>query len=45
MLKRILLLTVLLAFIVTLLGCHTVQGFGEDIKGVGQKGEEILEGR
>jgi predicted small secreted protein len=30
---------------VVLVGCNTVQGLGEDIKEVGQKGEEILQGK
>lgn len=43
MLKRVLLLAALVVFLFTLLGCQTVQGFGEDIKWTGEKGAEILE--
>jgi len=45
MLKRIILSAVLIALVIVLTGCNTVQGLGEDIKWTGQKGEEILQGK
>jgi len=44
MLKRIVLATVLIALILTLAGCQTVQGVGKDIEWTGQKGAEVLGG-
>ncbi len=45
MLKRIILAAVLLVLMVILLGCNTVEGMGKDIEWVGQKGEEVLQGK
>jgi predicted small secreted protein len=43
MVKRVLLLCALIVLTVSLIGCKTVQGLGEDIKWTGEKGAEILE--
>ena len=43
MLRKILLLVVLVFMVYSLTGCQTVQGFGEDIKSVGEAGESALE--
>ena len=44
MIKKILLIALLLSFCISVIGCQTVQGVGEDIKWTGEKGEEVLEG-
>jgi predicted small secreted protein len=43
MLRKAVLLTMLLAVVVWLAGCNTVQGVGEDITWVGEKGAEVFE--
>ncbi len=35
-------LTLLLLISITVAGCNTVQGVGQDIESVGKKGEEVL---
>lgn len=45
MVKRIGLLIVLMVLLISLAGCQTVQGVGEDIKWTGEKGAELLEGK
>jgi predicted small secreted protein len=42
MLKRVVLLLALAMMAASLCGCKTVQGMGEDIKNVGEAGEEAL---
>ncbi len=42
MLKRIFLVVALIMLSVSLLGCKTVQGVGEDIKSVGEAGEKAV---
>ena len=43
MLKKVLLLFALIILGFSLIGCQTVQGLGEDIKWIGEKGAEVLE--
>jgi len=43
MLRKAILATVLLAVILWSSGCNTVQGVGEDITWVGEKGAEVFE--
>ena len=43
MLKKIILAVLLAVLCVSLLGCSTVRGIGEDIKWSGEKGAEVLE--
>ena len=43
MFRKILLVIALIFAAYSLTGCRTVQGLGEDIKSVGEAGEEILE--
>ena len=42
MLKRVILLLALAMMAASLYGCKTVQGIGEDIKNVGEAGEEAM---
>jgi len=42
MLKRVILLLVLAMLAASVCGCKTVQGIGEDIKNVGEAGEEAI---
>ena len=44
MVKRILLTAFLTALIYSLTGCGTIQGIGDDINWVGQKGADLIEG-
>ncbi len=43
MLKKVILAVLLAVLCVSLLGCSTVAGAGEDIKWMGEKGAEALE--
>ena len=43
MIRRVLLLVALVIVVFSLLGCQTVQGIGEDITWVGEKGSELVE--
>jgi entericidin B len=43
MLKKVILLVLLAAFVFSLVGCQTVKGVGEDIKSVGEAGEEVVD--
>jgi predicted small secreted protein len=43
MIKRIPLLVALVIVVFSLLGCQTVQGIGEDITWVGEKGSELVD--
>ena len=43
MLKKVILVVLLAILCVSLLGCSTVAGLGEDIKWSGEKGAEALE--
>ena len=43
MVRKVLLLLALIAVVFSLVGCQTVQGLGEDIKWIGEKGGEIVE--
>jgi len=42
--KKILLLLTLVAVIFLICSCQTVKGLGDDIKSVGEAGEEVLQG-
>ena len=42
MLKKALLVVALIVVVFSSVGCHTVQGLGEDIKWTGEKGAEVL---
>jgi predicted small secreted protein len=42
MAKRVFLLLTLIACILLLVGCQTVQGLGEDIRWTGEKGAELV---
>ena len=42
MIKRIILVLILAILTTSLVGCKTVQGVGEDIKSVGEAGEEVV---
>ena len=43
MVRRILLAVVVAIFAVSLIGCQTVKGMGEDIKSVGEAGEKAVD--
>jgi predicted small secreted protein len=43
MVKRILLLIALIAVAISFTGCRTVQGIGNDITWLGEKGEQAVE--
>lgn len=43
MVRKVLLLLALVGVVFSLLGCQTVQGLGEDIKWIGEKGSEIVD--
>lgn len=43
MVRKALLAVVLIVMMVSLIGCQTVQGLGEDVKWVGEKGAEVLD--
>jgi predicted small secreted protein len=43
MVRKVLLLLALVGVVFSLLGCQTVQGLGEDIKWIGEKGAEIVD--
>jgi entericidin B len=42
MLKRIILVAALMMLSVSLFGCNTVKGVGEDIKSVGEAGQKAI---
>jgi len=44
MIRKVLLIVALIVVTISLIGCRTVQGLGEDITWTGEKGQEILEG-
>jgi len=44
MIKKMFLIAALIIVVLSLVGCQTVQGLGEDIKWTGKKGAEILGG-
>jgi predicted small secreted protein len=43
MLKKALLAVLLIAVMFSFIGCQTVQGLGEDITWVGERGAEVVE--
>jgi predicted small secreted protein len=43
MIRRVLLVVALFIVVFSLVGCQTVQGLGEDIKWIGEKGSELVE--
>jgi predicted small secreted protein len=43
MLRKIILLVLLAGFIFSMVGCQTVKGLGEDVKSVGEAGEEVVD--
>ena len=43
MVKKVILVLALVCVVLALLGCWTVQGLGEDIKWIGEKGSEIVD--
>jgi len=43
MVRKILLVLALVGVLFSLLGCQTIQGLGEDIKWIGEKGSEIVD--
>lgn len=43
MIRRVLLVVALVIVVFSLVGCQTVQGLGEDIKWVGEKGSELVD--
>jgi len=43
MVKRMLLVAALLMWAVTFIGCHTTEGFGEDVQWTGEKIQEAAE--
>ena len=43
MIRKVLLVVALVIVVFSLVGCQTVQGLGEDITWVGEKGSEIVE--
>jgi predicted small secreted protein len=43
MIRRVLLVVALVIVVFSLVGCQTVQGLGEDITWLGEKGSELVE--
>jgi predicted small secreted protein len=43
MVRKVLLVLALVVVVFSLVGCQTVQGLGEDITWVGEKGSEIVD--
>jgi predicted small secreted protein len=43
MVRKVLLVLALVVLVFSLIGCQTVQGLGEDIKWVGEKGSELVD--
>ena len=43
MVRKVLLVLALVGVVFSLVGCQTVQGLGEDIKWIGEKGSEIVD--
>jgi len=43
MAKKILLVVVLFALIISFVGCSTIKGIGQDIQTVGETGEKVVE--
>lgn len=43
MVRKVLLVLVLVGVVFSLVGCQTVQGLGEDIKWIGEKGSELVD--
>ncbi len=43
MAKKVFLVIALIVLMFSLVGCQTVQGLGEDVTWVGEKGAELLE--
>lgn len=43
MVRKAFVVVALVIIVFSLVGCHTLQGLGDDIKWIGEKGEEIVE--
>lgn len=43
MVRKVLLVLVLVGVVFSLVGCQTIQGLGEDIKWIGEKGSELVD--
>jgi predicted small secreted protein len=43
MVRKVILVLALVCVVFSLVGCQTVQGLGEDIKWIGEKGSEIVD--
>lgn len=43
MVKKASVVVVLVIMVFSSVGCHTLQGLGDDIRWIGEKGEEIME--
>jgi len=43
MAKKILLVVVLFALLISFVGCSTIKGIGQDIQTVGEAGEKVVE--
>lgn len=43
MVGRVILVLALVGVVFSLVGCRTIQGLGEDIKWIGEKGSEIVD--
>ena len=43
MVRKVILVLTLFGVVFSLLGCQTIQGLGEDIKWIGEKGSEIVD--
>jgi predicted small secreted protein len=42
MIRKVLMVLILIVLSISLIGCQTVQGVGEDIKWTGEKGAEAI---
>jgi predicted small secreted protein len=42
MVRKVILVFALVVVVFSLVGCQTIQGLGEDIKWIGEKGSEIV---
>ncbi|NIM15853.1 MAG: entericidin [Candidatus Aminicenantes bacterium] len=43
MVRRVILVLALVGVVFSLVGCQTIQGLGQDIKWIGEKGSEIVD--
>ena len=43
MVRRVILVLALVGVVFSLVGCQTIQGLGEDIKWIGEKGSELVD--